>query len=93
MSFDANIRACHACPLRQGTCAGPCPCTVDGRDIIDHAKAHDCPRGNYAARGLGDVVARVLSVTGVAGVVKAVAGKDCGCAKRQARLNTAVPFR
>jgi hypothetical protein len=37
------ISTCHRCPLRQRPCAGPCPCTVDGADIIQHAKAGYCP--------------------------------------------------
>jgi len=39
------------------------------------------------------VVAKVAQVTGVAAVVKRVAGEDCGCAGRRAALNRAVPFR
>jgi hypothetical protein len=41
------IIICHACEFRQQQCAGPCPCTVDGRDIIEHARAGDCPKGKY----------------------------------------------
>jgi hypothetical protein len=46
------------------------------------------------ARGLGDRVAAVTSATGIAAVVRAVSaatGTDCGCAKRRAALNAAVP--
>jgi len=42
-------------------------------------------------RGLGDIVAAVTEATGVSRVVHAVA-PDCGCAKRRAALNAAVPF-
>jgi len=45
------------------------------------------------SRGLGDVVAKVAQATGVAAVAKAVAGDGCGCGKRRAALNRAVPFK
>ena len=44
-------------------------------------------------RGLGDVVAKVARVTGVARLVKRIVGKRCGCAKRQAALNRWWQFR
>jgi hypothetical protein len=43
-------------------------------------------------KGLGDVVEHVAKVTGVAAAVKAVAGDDCGCAARRARMNEKFPF-
>jgi hypothetical protein len=43
-----NISLCLKCPHRQQVCGGPCPCLVDGRDIIDHATAGDCPKGYFA---------------------------------------------
>ena len=52
-----------------------------------------CSSYDGPARGLGDVVAKVAQVTGVAATVKAVAGEGCGCGKRRAALNRAVPFR
>lgn len=52
-----------------------------------------CPHYCGPSRGLGDVVHKVAQVTGVAAVVKRVAGEDCGCAGRRAALNRAVPFR
>ena len=48
-SFTDRIKICHRCPNRQDPCHGPCPCLSDGRDIIDHAKAGDCPLGRYTA--------------------------------------------
>jgi len=50
---------------------------------------------NGKSRGLGDTVAKVAKVTGVATVVKAGAkalGVDCGCLKRQAEWNAARPY-
>ena len=47
------------------------------------------------SRGLGDVVAKVTHWTGIDKAVKAVAtatGTDCGCGKRQQKLNEAMPF-
>jgi len=42
--------------------------------------------------GLGDLVAKVTEATGIKTVVEAVAGKDCGCAQRQQKLNEMFPF-
>jgi hypothetical protein len=42
--------------------------------------------------GLGDLVAKVTEVTGIKAVVESVAGKDCGCAQRQQKLNEMFPF-
>lgn len=47
-----------------------------------------------SVKGLGDVVAAVAEVTGVAAVartVERVTGKPCGCAQRRAKLNAAFP--
>lgn len=52
-----------------------------------------CEQYRGPSRGLGDVVAKVAQATGVAAAVKAVAGDGCGCGKRRAALNRAVPFR
>lgn len=52
-----------------------------------------CDQYRGPSRGLGDVVAKVAQVTGVAAAMKAVAGEGCGCGKRRAALNKAVPFR
>jgi len=52
-----------------------------------------CEHYRGPSRGLGDVVAKVAQATGVAAVVKAVAGDGCGCGGRRAALNRAVPFR
>lgn len=44
-------------------------------------------------RGLGDTVHRMAEATGVAGLVRRVAGGDCGgCAKRRQWLNGKVAF-
>lgn len=57
------------------------------------AACETCSQYRGPSRGLGDVVAKVAQVTGVAAAVKAVAGDGCGCGKRRAALNRAVPFR
>ncbi len=46
-----------------------------------------------ASEGLGDTLEKVFEATGVANVVKFVAGEDCGCDERKARLNKLLPFR
>jgi hypothetical protein len=84
------IAICHRCPNRQKDCAGPCVCTVDGEDIIEHAETRYCPEGRYRL-GLGDIMAMALARTGVAAVYRWLTGKrgkPCGgCQKRQQRLN------
>lgn len=49
------------------------------------------------SRGLGDTIAKVTHAIGLdvvaESIVKAVTGKGCGCKKRQAVLNAAVPYR
>ena len=47
-----------------------------------------------SVKGLGDVVAAVAEVTGVAAVartVERVTGRPCGCAERRRALNSAFP--
>lgn len=54
-----------------------------------------CNRYDGPTRGAGDIVHRVAEKTGISTVVKFVSnatGKDCGCAKRRAALNEALPF-
>lgn len=69
----------------------------------DHIRGDRAMRGwgfgipglDPTVRGLGDVVAAVAEVTGVAAVartVERVTGKPCGCAERRRRLNEAVPL-
>lgn len=93
--FHANIGACHRCLYRQAGCAGPCVCTIDGRDIIDHATAGDCPKGFHAqgvdspspqpSRGLGDTIAKITHAVGI---------EPCGgCERRRQILNRMAPYR
>jgi hypothetical protein len=42
--------------------------------------------------GFGDTIAAILKETGIATVVKAVVGEDCGCAARQQKLNELFPY-
>ncbi len=46
-----------------------------------------------ASEGLGDTLEKVFEATGVANVVKFVAGEDCGCDERKARLNKLFRYR
>jgi len=47
MSLLYNIPICHRCNRRQKNCNGPCPCTIDGIDIIVHATNHECPLNKF----------------------------------------------
>jgi hypothetical protein len=44
------------------------------------------------AKGLGDTVENVLEATGIAAVVKFIAGEDCGCNERKKKLNQRFPY-
>lgn len=44
-------------------------------------------------KGLGDTVAAVTKATGIEAIVKKVAPKGCGCAKRQKTLNDLFPYK
>jgi hypothetical protein len=50
-------------------------------------------RGKTKQTGLGDTVEKVLETTGVAKVVKFLAGEDCGCSDRREILNKAFPYQ
>ncbi len=49
------------------------------------------------SKGLGDTVAKVMTITGVKAAVetvtKAIGIEDCGCEKRQEALNKLVPYK
>ena len=45
------------------------------------------------SEGLGDTVEKVLEATGIANVVKFIAGEDCGCDERKQLLNKIFPYR
>jgi len=95
MSTESNLTICHRCDRLARPCAGACICTADGRDIVDHAQAGDCPLARYPSRGLGDTVAKVTHATGIHALVQTAAravGKPCGCAKRREALNKLLPY-
>jgi hypothetical protein len=98
MDAARRIAICHRCPSRSAFVpATPLACTVDGRPVVDHAAAGDCPLGRFPLRGLGDLVARALAWCGVGlaakRAIERATGKPCGCASRQATLNQLVPAR
>ena len=45
------------------------------------------------ATGLGDTLAQITQATGIDKLVKFIAGEDCGCDERQAKLNELFPYR
>lgn len=49
------VTICHACEHRQRECTGSCACTRDGRDIIEHAGAMDCPEGRFTEARLTEL--------------------------------------
>ena len=44
------------------------------------------------SKGLGDTIAKVTKVTGIDKAVKFIAGQDCGCDERKAKLNKLFPY-
>jgi hypothetical protein len=47
------------------------------------------------SKGLGDTIEKITKATGIKKVVKKISevtGKDCGCAKRQDKLNELFPY-
>lgn len=48
------------------------------------------------SKGLGDTIAKITKATGIKQVVESVSkatGKDCGCKKRQEKLNKIFPYK
>ena len=43
-------------------------------------------------KGLGDVIEDITTKTGIKSLVKFVAGEDCGCDERKAKLNSIPTF-
>lgn len=50
-------------------------------------------KNKVKSQGLGDTVENITKATGIDKVVKAVAGKDCGCDERKKILNKLIPYR
>lgn len=44
------------------------------------------------SKGLGDTVAKFTKATGIEALVKNTVGKDCGCKRRQQKLNEMFPY-
>ena len=44
------------------------------------------------SKGLGDTIAKVTKATGIDKAVKFIAGQDCGCDERKAKLNKLFPY-
>lgn len=48
------------------------------------------------SRGFGDTIAKVTRATGLVRITEAysrVTGRDCGCSRRQTRLNKLLPYK
>lgn len=73
--------------LRLGECSHP-----EMRGPTDDARCAPCMRYAGRPRGAGDVVHAIARATGIAKVVEKIAGKDCGCGRRRAALNAALPL-
>ena len=57
---------------------------MESQDIEPHKEAD---------RGLGDIVERIAKATGIDKLVKFIAGEDCGCDERKAKLNKLFQYR
>lgn len=51
------------------------------------------PQQMAEAKGLGDTVAKFTQATGIDKLVHFIAGDDCNCDKRKAKLNELFPYR
>lgn len=45
------------------------------------------------AQGLGDTIDQITTATGIKALVKFIAGDDCGCNERKAKLNERFPYK
>lgn len=79
---------CATCKHSARKCSGPCPCTIDGADIMQHAQERYCPLGKYKL-GLGDVIAIITHRTGIQWLLRKISRKPTcgGCKGRQIKLN------
>ena len=82
------IQICQGCDKSSRNCNGPCPCTIDGQDILRHAQERYCPLGKYRL-GLGDIIAIITHRTGIQWLLRKIRRKPTcgGCKGRQIKLN------
>lgn len=85
-----NCKHWTECGVRNGGC---CSLGLYGgkpsEGVCNRCESYDGP-----ARGLGDHINTFTSITGIKGIVKAVAklrGEPCGCQDRRAALNESFP--
>lgn len=79
-----NAHVCHHCDKMN---RDRYVCSIDGREIADHAASHDCPLQRFDSRGAGDVLAKVIHAVTLGTV------KPCGaCQKRAETLNEILPL-
>lgn len=45
------------------------------------------------SQGIGDTLEKITETTGIKKAVKFLAGEDCGCDERKAKLNALMPYR
>jgi hypothetical protein len=57
-NFGKAIEICHACEFRQRPCNGPCPCLIDGMDIIQHAEELKCPKNKFVDLSISGISKR-----------------------------------
>jgi hypothetical protein len=90
------IGVCLTCPNRMKPDARHVSaCSIDSRDIREHAHARACPIGRYQL-GVGDLLAVLfnrLGVRRVADLWTRLTKRPCDCSGRQAKLNARwAPF-
>lgn len=77
----------EVCKVRWGECRS----RPGFYSALAENRAKRAASGRAKIRGIGDLIARVLHITGIAvvvGMVNNLRGKaDCGCTQRQRRLN------
>jgi hypothetical protein len=73
--------------FRLGECSHP-----DLAGPTDEARCAPCMKYRGRPRGAGDVLHSIARATGIAQVVERISPKGCGCGKRRAALNAALPM-
>ena len=56
-------------------------------------KANKEKEDETSPSGLGDSIQKITKATGIADVVKFIAGEDCGCDERKEKLNELFPYK
>lgn len=88
---------CHSASLCRWQLCGSCRNESAGQGEATAERCMSCQHYSGPARGMGDILHRITSATGVAWAAAKVAeattgSTDCGCEQRRQALNRALPL-